>query len=46
MNEWTYEALYQASKTHQALAKYHQEQASKIDQIFGSSLFSVGGRDS
>jgi hypothetical protein len=33
MNEWTYEALYHASKTHHALAKYHQEQASKLDQI-------------
>ena len=39
MNEWTYEALYHASKTHHALAKYHEEQASKMDQIACVKLF-------
>jgi hypothetical protein len=38
-DDWTYGALYQASKTHHALAKYHQEQASKIDQISCVKLF-------
>lgn len=39
MNEWTYEALYHASKTHHALAKYHEDQASKMDQISCVKLF-------
>ena len=39
MNEWTYMALYEASETHRALAKFHQEQAFKLDKIACVKLF-------